>query len=615
MKKIYLLSLLAIFSLNLYCQVHWIKHHENPIMVPGSSGDWDSLYVSTGPVIYYDTLYHMWYTGGMDEDTARIGHATSPDGITWTKDTNNPVLDVGPDGDWDESSVFSGGALVIDSVFHLWYTGHFSLVNNAAFRIGHATSPDGITWTKDTNNPVLDVGPTGTWDDTWVEAGSVVYDGNIYHMWYEAWTGTDNQVRIGHATSTDGVTWAKDPANPVLSFGKPASWDYPRVDFPAVVFDGTTYHMWYSGGDWFNWQIGYATSEDGSSWTKYTNNPVLPKGPDGSWDADRVFLSSVIDSSGVKYKMWYTGVKGQNGGIGYAESDPFVDIPDTAFLHALIDEGVDTNEDSLISYTEAMAIISLEISGNGISDMTGIEAFVYLDTLDCSNNSLTTLDVSNNTALKDLNVSSNELASLDVSSNPLLEWLTCSSNELTSLDVSNNPSLIGLYIQGNQIGSLNVSGVTALKFLRCRANLLTSLDVSNNNSLKGLSIDEMPTLFEVCVWVLPFPPEGVEIDTTGSPNVCFETDCNGTCSTTGINTNSPTGLSIYPNPTNNILTIETNRSGKHTVEIASLNGQLLFTDKIEGPSHQIDLSSFEKGLYFITVRSRDYVRTEKIIKQ
>jgi hypothetical protein len=139
--------------------------------------------------------------------------------------------------------------------------------------------------------------------------------------------------------------------------------------------------------------------------------------------------------------------------------------------------------------------------------------------------------------------------------------------------------------------------------------------VSNNNSLKGLSIDEMPTLFEVCVWVLPFPPEGVEIDTTGSPNVCFETDCNSTCSTTGINTNSPTGLSIYPNPTNNILTIETNRSGKHTVEIASLNGQLLFTDKIEGPSHQIDLSSFEKGLYFITVRSRDYVRTEKIIKQ
>ena len=35
---------------------------------------------------------------------ARIGHATSPDGITWTKDTNNPVLDVGPDGNWDDNT-------------------------------------------------------------------------------------------------------------------------------------------------------------------------------------------------------------------------------------------------------------------------------------------------------------------------------------------------------------------------------------------------------------------------------------------------------------------------------------------------------------------------------
>ena len=40
-----------------------------------------------------------------------------------------------------------------------------------------------------------------------------------------------------------------------------------------------------------------------------------------------------------------------------------------------------------------------------------------------------------------------------------------------------------------------------------------------------LNIAEMPTLFEVCVWTLPFPPEGVEVDTTGSPNVYFTTEC------------------------------------------------------------------------------------------
>ena len=35
---------------------------------------------------------------------------------------------------------------------------------------------------------------------------------------------------------------------------------------------------------------------------------------------------------------------------------------------------------------------------------------------------------------------------------------------------------------------------------------------------------------------------------------------------------------------------------------------------MEGPTHQLDLSSFQKGVYFITIRSNDFVRTRKIIK-
>jgi len=35
----------------------------------------------------------------------------------------------------------------------------------------------------------------------------------------------------------------------------------------------------------------------------------------------------------------------------------------------------------------------------------------------------------------------------------------------------------------------------------------------------------MPSLYKVCVWEMPFPPAGVEVDTSGSPNVYFTTDC------------------------------------------------------------------------------------------
>ena len=103
-----------------------------------------------------------------------------------------------------------------------------------------------------------------------------------------------------------------------------------------------------------------------------------------------------------------------------------VNIPDTAFLHALIEEGVDTNEDSLISYAEAEAVTSLDVSGEWICDedscwidapiesLAGIEAFINLDTLNCRRNNLTSLDVSNNIALEYSYCAGNQLISMEL---------------------------------------------------------------------------------------------------------------------------------------------------------------------------------------------------------
>ena len=73
-------------------------------------------------------------------------------------------------------------------------------------------------------------------------------------------------------------------------------------------------------------------------------------------------------------------------------------------------------------------------------------------------------------------------------------------------------------------------------------------------------------------------------------------------------------VKIYPNPTSEHLTIESNKTGLYSIEVTSLNGQLIFNEKMEGTSHQLDLSTFQKGIYFITIRSRDFVTTRKIIK-
>jgi rhodanese-related sulfurtransferase len=74
-------------------------------------------------------------------------------------------------------------------------------------------------------------------------------------------------------------------------------------------------------------------------------------------------------------------------------------------------------------------------------------------------------------------------------------------------------------------------------------------------------------------------------------------------------------IKLYPNPTNGHLTIQTEGIVLYSVELISLKGQLVYHKNYKGNNNQIDLSSFEKGLYFITIRSGDYVRMQKIIKQ
>ena len=65
-----------------------------------------------------------------------------------------------------------------------------------------------------------------------------------------------------------------------------------------------------------------------------------------------------------------------------------VNIPDPNFKTALIDEGVDTNNDGEIQVSEAEAVLSLNVSNRAISSLEGIQSFINLEDLFCSNNEL-----------------------------------------------------------------------------------------------------------------------------------------------------------------------------------------------------------------------------------
>ena len=92
--------------------------------------------------------------------------------------------------------------------------------------------------------------------------------------------------------------------------------------------------------------------------------------------------------------------------------------------------------------------------------------------LDCNENQLTSLDLSQNTALTKLDCSWNLLTSLDVSKSAALEILYCNDNKLTNLDVSKNTALDLLFCSNNKLTNLNMSGCARLRVIACDSNYI-----------------------------------------------------------------------------------------------------------------------------------------------
>lgn len=129
-----------------------------------------------------------------------------------------------------------------------------------------------------------------------------------------------------------------------------------------------------------------------------------------------------------------------------------------------------------VSISKTQSLVSLNVSG-----------CTELETLICNENSVTALDISGNPALKKLECRSNKLTALNTEGNPALESLNCEGNPITSLDVSKNANLQSLTIKNTSVASLDVSGNTALSTLNCSGDTaLTSLDVSANTELTKL---------------------------------------------------------------------------------------------------------------------------------
>jgi Leucine-rich repeat (LRR) protein len=293
-----------------------------------------------------------------------------------------------------------------------------------------------------------------------------------------------------------------------------------------------------------------------------------------------------------------------------------VTIPDANFKAYLVgNTAINTNGNTEIECSEASTFSgSMNCDALSISDLAGIETFTSLTQLDCSNNSLTTLDLSQNTTLNFLQSNNNSLTILDLSQNPVITGVFCYNNSLTTLDLNQNMPLTILNCQTNQLTSLDISGFTSLTGLYCGSNQLTDLNVANGNNINmdasldpGLIAVNNPNL--TCIQIdAGYIPNGTDwvVDATAS----FSTNCS---SSVGINELTTQEVIVYPNPVQNQLFVALESGQITKMDILDLSGKVV--KSIDGNSANVNVSDLNNGIYILKVYTQNGVSNTRFVKQ
>ena len=302
-KYAFVLILISLVLVNVTAamgQTRWTRFGSAPILPTPS---WAPGGIFRPRAEYDGQTFRMWFSGlDSNGNPSGIGYATSTDGMKWVENTQPVMTAAGTD--WEGNYISVGSVIWTGSEFMMWYRGVGGRAGSgqASGGVGLATSPDGVTWTKYFANPVMI--PTVV-DSAFISNPYVIQVGSSYKMWYACSSSSGlSTTAICYAASTDGINWVKQ-SSAVLVGSLP--WEVGDLYSPSVIYNGTTYEMWYTGDNQTgSSQIGYATSNDGIAWTPSSNNPIFGAGPAGAWDAGGVGNQCVVQFGGG-FLLYYTG--------------------------------------------------------------------------------------------------------------------------------------------------------------------------------------------------------------------------------------------------------------------------------------------------------------------
>ncbi len=240
----------------------WIEVSEDPVF-DGTDLEYVGRAALASSVLVEDDgtwvlYFYTWDSAGWPAGQSKIGRATAPSPTgPWTADAQ-PVLFPGPAGSWDDFAVLAPSVVKTDAGYEMFYAGR----TRETAMIGRATSPDGISWTKyddptttevlfEDSDPVMGPGDPregNVWDQRNVMQPRVVLADEGYVMLYTVANTLTDPVLItqkyGLAVSADGLDWRRSSGEVI----KPSTIDTAEFWYTELLLVEDTYFLFVEAG-------------------------------------------------------------------------------------------------------------------------------------------------------------------------------------------------------------------------------------------------------------------------------------------------------------------------------------------------------------------------------
>jgi predicted GH43/DUF377 family glycosyl hydrolase len=282
--------------------LYWTRVMDDPFLSP-RKGTAAPEAVTTPDVLISGDRLHL-YVGAVNNGTERIIHFPLPaktlvvgEPLT-VPSTAVEVLSPGP-GAFDSKHVFDPAVQAWDGAINLYY----SAVGEGQDTVGLATSANGRSFSKK-ESPIL----VGRSPEVAARDGAAF----LFYVIRKQGQG----YRIYGARSDDGISFKPFGVAPVLDVGPSHSWDCFEVTTPRIFERKGWFYMLYAGCRDQNRMdmpngFGIARSKNLFRWQKYPHNPVFTLGDPGEWDDGAIWFGTVFAWDEDLYLIYEGGTMGQ----------------------------------------------------------------------------------------------------------------------------------------------------------------------------------------------------------------------------------------------------------------------------------------------------------------